>query len=397
MNKKHEVHPVASLFPMMDDVSFQALKEDIKTHGQLEPILYWKNMLVDGRNRLRACEELNIEPREVELMDETDPIAYVISHNLHRRHLTTGQRSDVAAKIATLRRGEVGNGRKVDGSKDTSISEAASQMKVSPASVKRAKKVHNKGSEAVKQAMADGTLPVSTAAALVDSVPDKEQQTKLIEDGVDTVRDTIKTIAKDDEIVFHDVDDEDDHPVAHVQKPDDVIEPEELANTISLKEAVRGAARRNSVDANYLAKKTGIAKAKIQAWLELSEELSSYKAVKRSDKSFAIQLQRIKSDKQFTKEVKSQSIHGDSTPLEHLASDLDAVSNKIEGILRTFGPECKDFKVFKQLDEADKRNFTLLFTNAMKKVAATFPFFIEWIKGDDVQASNEKSLRALDQ
>jgi ParB-like chromosome segregation protein Spo0J len=210
MNKKHEVHPVASLFPMMDDVSFQALKEDIKTHGQLEPILYWKKMLVDGRNRLRACEELNIEPREVELMDETDPIAYVISHNLHRRHLTTSQRSDVAAKIATMR-----SGTRTDlGSKDTkSIDDAAKQMKVSPASVKRAKKVHSKGSKAVKKAMADGTLPVSTAAALVDAVPDKEQQTKLMEDGVDTVRDAIKTIAKDDKIVFHDVDDDDDAPL----------------------------------------------------------------------------------------------------------------------------------------------------------------------------------------
>jgi ParB-like chromosome segregation protein Spo0J len=208
MNKKHEVHPVASLFPMMDDVSFQALKEDIKTHGQLEPILYWKKMLVDGRNRLRACEELNIEPREVELMDETDPVAYVISHNLHRRHLTTGQRSDVAAKVATMRHGGDRKSEETKGSKDTLISEAASQMKVSPASVKRAKKVHAKGSDAVKQAMSDGTLPVTTAAALVDLVPDKEQQTKLMEDGVDTVRDAIKTFAQDDELVFHDVDDD---------------------------------------------------------------------------------------------------------------------------------------------------------------------------------------------
>lgn len=211
MSKPYEVHPIASVFPMMSNDEFKALKSDIKEHGLREPIVFWKNMLVDGRNRLKACEELGIEADESELMDETDPVAWVISHNLHRRHLTTGQRADVAAKIATLRRGEAGNGRKVDGSKDTSISEAASQMKVSPASVKRAKKVHAKGSEAVKQALADGTLPVSTAAALVDSVPDKEQQTKLI-NGVDTVKAAIKTIAKDDELVFHDVDDDDDAP-----------------------------------------------------------------------------------------------------------------------------------------------------------------------------------------
>ncbi len=208
MNKKHEVHPVASLFPMMDDVSFQALKEDIKTHGQLEPILYWKNMLVDGRNRLRACEELNIEPREVELMDETDPVAYVISHNLHRRHLTESQRAMVAGKLAKLKHGEVGNGRKVDGQICPSTKEASKMLNVSEGSTKHAKKVIADGASKVQQAVVQGELPVSVAAEFVKAVPDKEQQTKLMEDGVDTVRDAIKTIAQDDEPVFSDVDDE---------------------------------------------------------------------------------------------------------------------------------------------------------------------------------------------
>jgi predicted transcriptional regulator len=156
-------------------------------------------------------------------------------------------------------------------------------------------------------------------------------------------------------------------------------EVEDAVATMSFVDALRAATRCNSVNADYLSNKTGIAKAKVQAWLELSEEAASYKAVKRQDETFAIHKQRIKSDKQFTNEVKSQSIHGDSTPLEHLASDLDTVSNKIEGILRTFGPECKDFKVFDQLNERDKQNFKVLFTNLMSKVSVTFPTFIEWI------------------
>jgi predicted transcriptional regulator len=162
-----------------------------------------------------------------------------------------------------------------------------------------------------------------------------------------------------------------------------VLKKEEVEDTtvatMSFVDALRAATRCNSVNADYLSNKTGIAKAKVQSWLELSEEAASYKAVKQQDETFAIHKQRIKSDKQFTNEVKSQSIHGDSTPLEHLASDLDTVSNKIEGILRTFGPECKDFKVFDQLNERDKQNFKVLFTNLMSKVSVTFPTFIEWI------------------
>jgi ParB-like chromosome segregation protein Spo0J len=213
--KKKQVHPVATLFPMMDDVSFLALKEDIKEHGIKEFGTLYRGQVLDGRNRYKACQELGIEMDfcEIEDKEDFDPIAYVLSHNLHRRHLTTGQRADVAAKVATMRHGGDRKSEETKGSKDTLISEAASQMKISPASVKRAKKVHAKGSEAVKQAMADGTLPVTTAAALVDAVPDKGQQTKLMEDGVDTVRDAIKTIAKDDDLIFRDVDDDDDAPV----------------------------------------------------------------------------------------------------------------------------------------------------------------------------------------
>ena len=156
-------------------------------------------------------------------------------------------------------------------------------------------------------------------------------------------------------------------------------EVEESIATMSFADALRAATRCNSVNADYLVKKTGIEKAKVQAWLDLSDEAASYKAVKQQDEMFAIHRQRIKSDKQFINEVKSQSIHGDSTPLESLASDLDSISNTLAGVIRTFGPDCNDFKVFAQMDESDKKNLRFLFTNLMSKVATTFPSFIEWV------------------
>lgn len=42
-------HPYADIFPMMSDVEFAALCEDIKENGLRNPIL-------DGRNRWRACQ-----------------------------------------------------------------------------------------------------------------------------------------------------------------------------------------------------------------------------------------------------------------------------------------------------------------------------------------------------
>ena len=101
-----KIHPAAELFPMMSEDQFQKLKEDIRINGQREYVTVWKGLLIDGRNRLKACEELGIEPLISELMEESDPVEYVLGHNLHRRHLTTNQRAVVAAKLATLRHGE---------------------------------------------------------------------------------------------------------------------------------------------------------------------------------------------------------------------------------------------------------------------------------------------------
>ena len=100
-----KLHPVATIFPEMSQEEFENLKADIEANGQRESIVYWNQMLIDGRHRLRACQELMIEPMECELEPDADPVAYALSCNLHRRHLSTTQRSSVAAKLATLKEG----------------------------------------------------------------------------------------------------------------------------------------------------------------------------------------------------------------------------------------------------------------------------------------------------
>jgi len=96
---KYEVHPAANVFPMLDDESFAALKADIEKNGQREPIVFHADKLIDGRNRAKACDELGIEPQTCELDDDEDPVAYIVSANLHRRHLTPSQRAAAATEI----------------------------------------------------------------------------------------------------------------------------------------------------------------------------------------------------------------------------------------------------------------------------------------------------------
>src|SRR5678815_3528857 len=81
-------HPASRLFPMLAEDEFEALKSDISEHGLREPIVVVDDELVDGRNRLRACRELGIEPktRNLTAKEAGDVHALVMSLNFHRRH-----------------------------------------------------------------------------------------------------------------------------------------------------------------------------------------------------------------------------------------------------------------------------------------------------------------------
>jgi ParB-like nuclease domain len=82
-------HPAADLFPLLEVESpeFGELVQDIREHGLLQPIVLCDGKILDGRNRYRACQHAGVEPRYEEWSGES-PTAYVLSLNLHRRHLT---------------------------------------------------------------------------------------------------------------------------------------------------------------------------------------------------------------------------------------------------------------------------------------------------------------------
>jgi ParB-like chromosome segregation protein Spo0J len=181
------VHPAAELFPMMSETEFQAMKEDIRIHGQNDDVLIWNGKLLDGRNRLRACTELGIEPGWSELPKTIDPVAWVLSHNLHRRHLTTSQRGMVATKLATLLQGE----KKTDaGIQASSQIEAAEKLNVSRDSVQKARKVKQKATPEVVAAVESGTMSLNAAVATT-----KPKATQAEKDAAKAAKDKAKADA----------------------------------------------------------------------------------------------------------------------------------------------------------------------------------------------------------
>jgi ParB-like chromosome segregation protein Spo0J len=94
-------HPAADLLPPMSEEEYAGFKEDMRRHGQRKPIVLLDGKVLDGRHRYRACRELGIEPRTVSLEPDLvgDPVDYVLSVNLHRRHLTGLEKRAVVARI----------------------------------------------------------------------------------------------------------------------------------------------------------------------------------------------------------------------------------------------------------------------------------------------------------
>lgn len=84
-----DIHPLSEKYPLMDAEEFAAFKADLAAHGLKNPIWLFEGRVLDGRNRLRACLELGIDPVFAEFEgSEAEAAAFVDSQNLHRRHLS---------------------------------------------------------------------------------------------------------------------------------------------------------------------------------------------------------------------------------------------------------------------------------------------------------------------
>jgi DNA-binding Lrp family transcriptional regulator len=98
-------HPLANLFPLMEGEEFDALVADIKENGLFERIILFEGMILDGRNRYRALLAAGLDPADANKFTidgaafVDDPAVFVVSANIHRRHLTAEQKRDVIAKL----------------------------------------------------------------------------------------------------------------------------------------------------------------------------------------------------------------------------------------------------------------------------------------------------------
>ena len=155
-------HPYCALFPMLTGTDMAALTADIKENGLREPIVLRAGMILDGQNRQAACEAAGVRP-EYEVYDGEDPLGFVISKNLSRRHLDAGQRAMIAAEIAKIPHG----GERIKGQganlRFDTVAQAAAKLDVSERSVDTAKAVTKK-SPALAAEVKAGNISLNAAS-----------------------------------------------------------------------------------------------------------------------------------------------------------------------------------------------------------------------------------------
>ncbi|NBT52930.1 MAG: hypothetical protein EBT12_15505, partial [Marivivens sp.] len=169
---------------------FAKLLEDIREHGQREPVILYDGKILDGRNRYRACVELGIPPLFEHSKASTDDEALreSVSRNLHRRHLTASQKAMIGADLLPMfeamakdRQGERTDIRanlrecsKATGSKASA--QAAEVAQVSARSVESAKNVKADGIPDLVSAVRAGDIAVSRAEEVSKLEPELQRE-----------------------------------------------------------------------------------------------------------------------------------------------------------------------------------------------------------------------------
>lgn len=183
MTMPAEFHPLAQLFPMIEGEAFASLVEDVKANGVRRPVVMYEGKILDGRNRYLAAREAGVGYPVAEFTGD-DPVAYVVSENIHRRHLTESQRAMVAKKLETTRHGGVRQGQ--DANLHLDRAGAAHLLSVSPRSVATAATVLDHGAPELVAAVEAGQVTVS-AAAEVAKLPEAEQ-VEIVAKGPEAVK-----------------------------------------------------------------------------------------------------------------------------------------------------------------------------------------------------------------
>lgn len=200
----YELHPLCTLFPRVVGAEFDALVADIRANGLRQAIVLHGDMILDGGNRYRACLEAGVEPH-FEYYEGDSIVAFVLSANLHRRHLSPGQQAAIVSSAQDWAKAQGrGGDRKSNQSQAVdfdSVEKRAEAAGVSRVTQMKADKVAKADPELAKK-VAHGEVTLPKAVQQIEQKPAKAKQEPIpepVNHDLDEAQKTILELAEENE------------------------------------------------------------------------------------------------------------------------------------------------------------------------------------------------------
>lgn len=166
----YELHPLCTLFPRVVGAEFDALVADIRANGLRQAIVLHGDMILDGGNRYRACLEAGVNPH-FEHYEGDSIVSFVLSANLHRRHLSAGQQAAIVSSAQDWAKAQtVGKPKSVNVDPLATIDQRAAQSGASRSTQKMADKVAKESPDLARQ-VAHGEISLPKAIEQISPKP----------------------------------------------------------------------------------------------------------------------------------------------------------------------------------------------------------------------------------
>jgi hypothetical protein len=182
-------HPIADVWPMMDEGKLSELADDIRKNGQLVPVWLYEGKIIDGRNRWAACKIAGVTPKTQEYTGD-EPTSFAVALNDRRRHMNKGSLAAVAAELepffaadAKKRQQDAGGDKKSDRAKSV-VAKLPQPIDATPAS---------KAREEAAKSVGVGERYVQDAKKVKQEAPEVFERLKA---GRITLQDAKREVAK---------------------------------------------------------------------------------------------------------------------------------------------------------------------------------------------------------
>ena len=155
MNKHPRINPeFKDLIPPLTLQEYHQLEQNILAHGCRDPIVLWKDLIIDGHNRYDICTRYSIDFATIKLRLPSKDAAklWMLTNQLGRRNLSDAMRIELAARKLEIK-----------GQTEHINKHIAKEAKLSERTIYRYMQIKTKGDPELLAMVMSGEMKIGTA------------------------------------------------------------------------------------------------------------------------------------------------------------------------------------------------------------------------------------------